>query len=94
MFEVGQILVSTTHYGCTRSEFFEVIKTTKCTVTVRELRKRYDSDRYGQEGFEYPIKGVYVGLPMTKRVNNGRIKISSWASAGLWDGQGCWFNSD
>lgn len=61
--------------------FLQVTKVTAKTVTARRI---YASRRTGT-----PLVGEFNEdhEPMTKKVNDGRIRLSTWASARLWDGK-------
>lgn len=61
--------------------FLQVVKATKATVTVREI--------YACKSTGLPLVGEFKEYhePMTKKVNDGRIRLSTWASARLWDGK-------
>lgn len=61
--------------------FLQVVKATDKTVTVRRI---YANKREGT-----PMVDMFVDdvEPMTKRVKDGRIRLSDWTSAEVWDGQ-------
>ena len=61
--------------------FLQVVKATKATVTVREI---HACKRTG-----LPMAGKFKDYrePITKRVNDGRIRLGGWTSAELWDGK-------
>lgn len=59
--------------------FMQVVKTTEKTVTVRQIM----SNRMAG----MPKKGEFFGEPITRKVSkDGRIRVSDYTSAGLWDG--------
>lgn len=61
--------------------FLQVIKATKATVTVREI--------YACRSTGLPMVGEFKEYhePMTKRVNDGRIRLGDWTLAEPWDGK-------
>lgn len=60
--------------------FLQVVRATRATVTVREI---HACKRTG-----LPMVGQFKDYhdPITKRVNDGRIRLGNWTSAELWDG--------
>lgn len=60
--------------------FLQVVKATDKTVTVRRIRANQ------RKGTPCPNE-FHDERPMNKRVKNGRISLSDWTSARVWDGQ-------
>ncbi len=89
---IGSIFACSWGYDQTNVDFYEVIKVTKASVVVREIGKQTTSQDGGWTGKAVPAPGAYIGEPMTRRLavgwdKNPRIKIRSYSSAGLWNGQ-------
>ena len=72
------------------NDFYQVVEITKSrkSVKVRKLNKfMTEHDGYGQAGFQSCIKDDFAGDHVsTHRIQDGSIKISSYAWARLWDG--------
>lgn len=89
----GDILVSSWGWEQTNVDFYEVVKATAKTVTVRELEQlRIDSGN--MTGYVMPIKGRYKGEEMRRKVHSGKpyneedfIMIESYEYARPWNGK-------
>ena len=88
----GDILVSSWGYEQTNIDFYEVVKATAKTVTVRELQQ-FRTDSGNMTGYVMPIKGKYKGDEMRRKVHydcyneDGFIMIESYEYARPWDGR-------
>ena len=90
--QIGTIFSCSWGYEQTNVDFYEVVKVTKASVVVREIGTATESSDGNWTGYARPCPGNFLGEPMTKRLATGwdggpRIKIKSYASAGVWDGQ-------
>ena len=89
----GDILVSSWGYEQTNVTFYEVVKATAKTVTVREV-EQFRADSGNMTGYVMPIKGCYKSAEMRRKVHSGRqyndddfIMIESYEYARPWDGR-------
>lgn len=84
--QVGHVLVCTWGYDQTNVDYFEVTKViSNSTVEIREIAQSYEETGF-MCGKTYPKIGEYKGEPMRKRVLYGnRVRIYSFATAGIWD---------
>jgi hypothetical protein len=92
-FEVGNILSSSWGYDQTNVTFYQVLKVTPKTVTVREIRKEY---QYGGDmtGTVLPVRDSFPLHSKEKRRTVTRsfdgsrpcLKMESYEFAYLWDG--------
>lgn len=90
--KVGDILVSTWGYEQTNADFYEVVGVTGKSVNIRQLEEKETSEPGNwMFGKSVPVRGVYRGTPSRKLVKvsgtSYYVKINSYASAWLWDGQ-------
>lgn len=86
-FKVGDILVSSWGYDQTNIDFYEVLKVTKSTVSIRELQCDITVTGF-MCGNSVPLLGEYSsGEVIVKRPKDGRVRLSSYAVARLWNGQ-------
>jgi hypothetical protein len=86
-FKAGDILVSSWGYGQTNIDYYEVIKVTASTISIRELECDITPNGF-MCGDSAPRLGQYRSDEIkTKRPKNGCVRISSYASACLWNGQ-------
>ena len=79
---VGDVLVSSWGYEQTNYDYYQVTRLVgKQSVEIRELARQAAESGFMQ-GDCVPVKGVFKGEPMVKRVNeHGRVKVHSW---GVW----------
>lgn len=93
---VGQILFSACGYDCTIVSFYQVLKVTKCFVTVKQIRKQVtkNCDGYGQQTMERPILNSFYenSKPIKRHIkqygsNTSYISISNYKIAKPWDGK-------
>ena len=89
---IGDILESMWGYDQTNVDFYQVVKTTAATVTLRKLNtKTVDGD--GWTGKVIPIKDDFgKAEPLRRKVKDGwngepYVKIESYAFARPWDGK-------
>lgn len=91
--EVGDILASQWGYEQTNVCLYEVIKASKCFVTVREISALSMATGWAQD-LKAPRPGAYIGEPMRRKVKDYSIaqdrpfiEVSSYENAYLWDGR-------
>jgi hypothetical protein len=87
--KLGDVVVSSWGYDQTNVDFYQVVKVTKGTVGIRRIKADckesgfmcgHSTPRVGEFHESYPDV-------LTKRPNKfGVIRITSYASAGTWDG--------
>lgn len=79
---LGDVLVSSWGYEQTNYDYYQVTRLVgKQSVEIRELARQAAESGFMQ-GDCVPVKGVFKGEPMVKRVNeHGRVKVHSW---GVW----------
>lgn len=88
--KVGDILYSDWGYEQTNIDFYEVVKATEKTVTVRKIesRKTHTGD---MTGTAEPEPGAFKGEPMRRKVLEFSgieiISICSYANARPYDGK-------
>lgn len=89
--KVGDIFVSTWGYEQTNVNFYQVVKATAKTVTVREIRRSTEPGGAWGHYTAMPVKDAYCGEPMRRKIGHDSdrpsISISSFAYARLWDGK-------
>lgn len=93
--KVGDILYSSWGYDQTNIDFYKVLKVTKASVKIQKTGKKLVGGQGGPQ--EKVVSDMVVrsdSKPMTKRFRQDSykadaysVKISSYASAYLWDGQ-------
>ena len=85
-FKVGDIIVETFSNNSAYVYFYEVIRTTPCSV---ELRKLNNESEGNYSGFCWPIIGSYKNDKTYKcRLNKyGRPNIDTYSYSRLWDGK-------
>lgn len=97
--EKGTILYANLGWSMGIPAWYEVIKATAKTVTVRRLADRTVSDDgYGQNGYKMPVLGMwhpYDSEPMVRKVTeSGSVKVGYSAYASPWDGSEKAFYTD
>lgn len=100
-FHIDDILVSSYGYNCTLVSFYRVLRVTKASVVLQEIKWKFaEHDGYGQVGKVVPvIEQVTLNSPITRRFkktydgNNFYVAISKYEYAYLWDGQPVYYNS-
>lgn len=95
--KVGDILYTSWGYDQTNIDFYQVTKVIGSnTVEIREVASKNIGSDYVYENRVLAVKDAFLspryegddqGVPMTKRVTNNQVKVTSYASARLWDGQ-------
>jgi hypothetical protein len=82
----GDILVSTWGYEQTNVDFYEVTeaKPGARMVTIRRVRA-HAVETLSMQYDAVPQSGDYIGEPMRKAARDGRVSISSYASASKWN---------
>ena len=84
-FEVGHILKSSWGYDQTNVDFYEVVEVNGShMVTIRKIASSAEATG-NMTAREMPCPGEYIGQPERRRVRYGSVKVSSCASASLWD---------
>jgi hypothetical protein len=92
---IGTILTSSWGYDQTNVDFYEVTGMSKSgkTVTLRGLAKikTYEGDMTGRAR---AIPGKYDDdKPITKKLQpGGRVRLTSYAGAGIWNGEDKYFS--
>lgn len=92
-FKKGDIIVETFEDSTgTDVHFYEVVRTTPCSV---ELRKLNGESEGNYSGFCWPITGSYKNDKTYKcRLNKyGRPNIHTYSYSRLWDGKPVWWDS-
>ena len=86
---MGDILYTSWGYDQTNVDFYQVVELIgKCTVIIREIAQKTMAGHGGPSESVVAVKDSFTGGPMTKRANStNRVRIASYCSAGLWDGQ-------
>lgn len=86
-FKIGDILVSSWGYGQTNINYYEVVKITKSTISIRELESDVTENGF-MCGDSVPRLGRYRWDKATiKRPKNGQVRLSAYAAARLWNGK-------
>lgn len=90
---VGDIFVSSWGYDQTNVDYYQVVKRTAKTVTVKELEKVVVSGGRGPTERVMPVKDRFNprGKTLRKKLKDYSgvpyLDLSSYASAYLWDGK-------
>ena len=92
MSKVGDIFVATWGYDQTNADFFQVVKTTDKSVSVRHIKSRQKIEGKTMIGTVVPIKNAFDGESHTRRIYiyEGREMFQageSYGSAELWNGR-------
>lgn len=85
--EVGQIMVSSWGYDQTNVDFYEVIAVRGAVIDLQPIKseKHYTGDMTGKAT---PKRGEPAGdVLKSKRPRRGYVRLTSYSSAGLWDGR-------
>ena len=89
--EVGSILVTLWGYEQTNREFYEVVRRTATTATVREIKDITLYNERGMTGEKMPVPGAFKGAEIRRKIKNyGRgeyIAITDYIDADLWNGK-------
>lgn len=89
--KVGDIMVCSWGYDQTNIDFYQVTDVRGKNVVIREIATKVVGDEGGPSERVMPALGHFVGEPMTKRpggsTGHPSVKVHSFASAHLWDGQ-------
>lgn len=90
--KAGDIMYTSWGYEQTNVDWFQVIevKPSGKTIVIREIAGNLETDSGcgPMSGRTAPVKGKFVGEPMTKRVQQGdSVKIHQSAYAYKWDGK-------
>lgn len=90
--EVGQIFVSTWGYEQTNVDFYQVTEVKGMSVIIRSIRSRVTRYTGDMSNYVTALPDEFLGSPMLKRISRGydgqpHISLSSYSSAGLWDGK-------
>lgn len=86
--QVGDVLYASWGYDQTNIDFYEIIGVRGAVVDMREL-KQHKTETGWAQGTAVPVRGQYAGeLMRSKRPNHcNRIRLTSYSSAGPWDGR-------
>ncbi len=86
--EVGSILYASWGYEQTNIDFYQVVEVVgKRTVKVQAISSRIDHSSAGAD-YVVAVPDSFHGDILTKRASSdNNIRISSYSSAGPWDGQ-------
>lgn len=85
--KVGDVWYSS--WGCeqTNIDYYEVTKTTKCSVWLTPIAQRDEEDGWCS-GTTTPRPGHYTGKPKMYRITSyGTARVTSYADAHPWDGK-------
>jgi hypothetical protein len=87
--KLGDILVSSWGYDQTNVDFYQVVKISKSSVSIRQIKATVTpSESIAMTGASVPVVGEFQSEPFTKRPNeHGRVRISSFETAFPWDGK-------
>ena len=90
-FKVGDILSSSWGYSMTIVSWYQVIKVTPKTITVKEIEAKI-IDGNGMHGESIPVpnlfskRGLYPEQSFTRKVKGDYININESQTAWIWDG--------
>jgi hypothetical protein len=92
MAKVGDIFVTIWGYEQTNADFFQVIKATGKSVSVRHIKSRQNVNSKTMVGTAVPIKNSFDGVAHTRRLYDYEGKEmfqagESYGSAELWNGR-------
>ncbi len=89
--QVGSILVTLWGYEQTNREFYEVVKRTATTATVREINEIGTYNAHSMTGEKMPVPGAFKGPEIRRKIRNygsgEHIAIKDSIHADLWDGK-------
>lgn len=98
--QIGDILVSSYGYNCSLVSFYKVVRVTKASVYLQELRYKFtEHDGYGQAGKVIPSNEESSSEPFMRRVgrhnynNQEFVAISKYEYAYAWDGNPVHYDS-
>ena len=88
--KVNDILKSRWGYDQTNIQFYQVIKATPKTATVREIAVEQVSKDNGWTGKATPVLNHFIDSPIRKKIhaysNEEFLKLSSYEYARPWNG--------
>lgn len=86
---VGTIFCFSWGYEQTNLNFYQVVSTTKCTVTIREIAQKVIERLMPMAEMRVPIPDQFVGPEIkNKRVRDSKyITMASYGSCSVWDGK-------
>jgi hypothetical protein len=88
--DVGAILVNTWGWEQTNVDFYEVVKRTEKSVTIRKIAREIDDyNAYEMSGFATPKKGEYIEDAIRKTVVGAGVDCHikfKHGGCSLWDG--------
>ena len=88
--EIGTVLISKWGWEQTNIDFYEVVKITEKTVTIRQIASKEVESDTSMSGYVIPDKGSYIGEPIRRKILNafGKtfVSINSYSSADVWTG--------
>ena len=88
---VGDILVSSWGYDQTNIDYYQVVRVTRATVTVRPIAAAAHSLDNGWTGTVAPLPDQFTGEAMRRKIQHGwsggwGVRIDDVANAWTWDG--------
>lgn len=88
---VGDILVSSWGYDQTNIDYYQVVRVTRATVTVRPIAAHTTSSDSGWTGTASPLPDRFTGDPIRRKIQHGwsggwGVRIDDVANAWAWDG--------
>ena len=87
--EIGTVLISKWGWEQTNIDFYEVVKATEKTVTIRQIASKEVESDTSMSGYVIPDKGNYIGEPMRRKIINAFghtfVSLNSYSSASIWD---------
>ena len=85
-YKVGDIFYSMWGYDQTNVDWYQVTAVGEKSVKIREIQGKRVGGSIGSDSM-MPVPNAWTGQEMVKIVNpRGRLKITSFSSASLWDG--------
>lgn len=89
--KVGDIFSSSWGYDQTNIDYYEVVKRTACTVTLRKVAQRSEGEHISQDRV-FPVKGEYISGPRVHRLQFSKygpsVTLTSYSSASPYEGGG------
>ena len=92
-FKVGDILSASWGYEQTNIDFFQVVKVTEKTATIREIEQTKEYNPQAMTGTCLPLVDQFKenSKPLTRKIkgigNNPCLRLESYKFADLWDGK-------
>lgn len=95
--KIDDIFVCSWGYEQTNIDFYQIIKLTEKTATVRQIEGRIIEQDGNFSGTVEPKKDAFKGKPLRRKIkrygNQIFVNINSFSSASLWDGKPEYYTS-